>query len=166
MAGIIFTTFQRPSSRATRKDCQKSGRLQEFDVIPKPDKLGDIRAIPAIEAVKNSARGRIILEKNDENQRRNDEEIDLPMMLDVLPANLLGVISRVLPEALDSSASTDLRTLSKRLSRVLVKGLLLQGLGIREDRALGQQRLVAAQLAGDDDVAILDPIGLGFVASP
>ena len=90
-----FNDVPKAQQQCGAEGLPKVRRLQEFDVIPKPDKFRDIRAVPAVEAVKNPACGRIVLEKNDKDQGRNNEEIDLPVVLTCFQRIFFALISRV-----------------------------------------------------------------------
>jgi hypothetical protein len=57
---------------------------QVFVVLP-AHPLRDVRPIPAEEAVDDAAGRRVVLEQRDQQQRGENEEIDLPMMLELTP---------------------------------------------------------------------------------
>ena len=59
------------------------GVLQQVDVVLEADRLRNVRAVPAEEAVVDPAARGVVLEQRDQDDRRDDEEIDLPVVADL-----------------------------------------------------------------------------------
>ncbi len=107
-----FDHVPKSQQQSDPKGLPEIRRSEELDIVPKTDELRDVGTIPAIEAMKDAAGGRVVLKQGDENERRDNEEVDLPMMLNLFPADLLclhqPLVARVRLDALCFHRAADI----------------------------------------------------------
>ena len=65
--------------------------LEQVDVVLEADEFGDVRSVPAEEGVEDARAGRIVLEEPDQDQRRDDEEVDLPVVPELVGLDFFGL---------------------------------------------------------------------------
>ena len=63
------------------------GVLEQVKVVEEAHRFGNVRPVPAVEAVEDPASRRVVLEQTDQQQGGNDEEINLPVMPDLVPSD-------------------------------------------------------------------------------
>ena len=85
-AGIILMTFQKPRMKASLKEFQNS----RFLINPRSFRSRRIRrcrAVPAEER-EDAGAGGVVLKEGDEYQRGNDEEVDFPVVAELVGLDL------------------------------------------------------------------------------
>ena len=86
-ARTILTELARLGYNAEWRICRASevGAPHQILVVLPAHPLRDVRTVPAEEAVDHAAGGRVVLEQRDQQERGENEEIDLPMVLELTP---------------------------------------------------------------------------------